>query len=72
MIDEVVVVDDDDAVNTSRTTAIREGVLPGLSGGAALWASLEVAKRPEMSGKRIVTVIPDSGERYINAPFFTH
>ena len=72
VIDEVVVVDDDDAVDTSRTTAIREGVLPGLSGGAALWASLEVAKRPEMSGKRIVTVIPDSGERYISAPFFTH
>lgn len=72
VIDEVVVVDDDDAVDTARTTAIREGVLPGLSGGAALWASLEVAKRPEMSGKRIVTVIPDSGERYISAPFFAH
>ena len=70
VIDEVITVADEAAVETSRAVAIREGVLPGLSGGAALWASLEVAKRPEMRGKRIVTVIPDSGERYISAPFF--
>lgn len=70
VIDEVVQVEDEAAVDAARAAAIREGVLPGLSGGAAISASLILAKRPEMRGKRIVTVLPDSGERYISAPFF--
>jgi cysteine synthase A len=49
---------------------VREGVLAGISCGAALWAAIEVGRRPEMSGARIVTIMPDSGERYVSAPFF--
>lgn len=70
VIDEVIQVTDDDAVTCAHRVARSEGVLPGLSGGAALWASLQVAERPENKGKRIVAVVPDSGERYITAPFF--
>jgi cysteine synthase A len=70
VIDEVIAVTDDDAIETAHLAATREGVLAGISGGAALWAALQVARRPESQGKRIVTVLPDSGERYISAPFF--
>jgi cysteine synthase A len=70
VIDEVMPVTDDDAIATAHAAAAREGVLAGISGGAALWAAIEVGKRPESQGKRIVTVLPDSGERYISAPFF--
>jgi cysteine synthase A len=70
VIDEVVGVGDDDAIETARTLAAREGILAGISGGAAVWAALKVGARPESAGKRIVTVIPDSGERYISTPFF--
>jgi cysteine synthase A len=70
VIDEVVCVRDDDAIETARTLAAREGILAGISGGAAVWAALQVGARPESAGKRIVTVIPDSGERYISTPFF--
>ena len=70
VIDEIVAVDDDDAIETARLCARREGVLAGISGGAALWAALELAARPEMRGKRIAVVVPDSGERYVSTPFF--
>jgi cysteine synthase A len=70
IIDEVVAVTDDDAIATAHLAASREGVLIGISGGAALWAAIEVGRRPENQGKRIVTVLPDSGERYISLPFF--
>jgi cysteine synthase A len=70
IIDEVVPVTDDDAIATAHLAAAREGVLAGVSCGAALWAAIEVGKRPENAGKRIVVVLPDSGERYISAPFF--
>jgi cysteine synthase len=70
VIDEVIAVGDDDAIETARTLAAREGILAGISGGAAVWAALQVGARPESSGRRIVTVIPDSGERYISTPFF--
>jgi cysteine synthase A len=70
VIDEVIPVDDDDAIATAHLCAAREGVLAGISCGAALWAAIEVGKRPENAGKRIVTILPDSGERYISAPFF--
>jgi cysteine synthase A len=70
VIDEVLVCTDDDAIATAHLAAAREGVLAGISCGAALWAALQVAQRPESQGKRIVTILPDSGERYISAPFF--
>ncbi len=70
VIDEVIAVDDEHAIATARLAAAREGVLAGLSSGAALWAAIEVAKRPESRGLRIVTILPDSGERYVSTPFF--
>jgi cysteine synthase A len=70
VIDELVAVSDEDAIETARLAAAREGLLAGLSAGAALWAALHVAARPESKGSRIVCVLPDSGERYISAPFF--
>ena len=70
VMDEVMTCADDDAIATAHAAASREGILAGISCGAALWVALEVAQRPESRGKRIVTVLPDSGERYISAPFF--
>ena len=70
IIDEVVAVDDEDAIQTARDVARREGVLVGISCGAALAAAIEVGRRPESDGKRIVVVLPDSGERYVSTPFF--
>ena len=70
ILDEVIAVDDEDALETARLVARTEGVLPGISGGAALWAAMHVGNRPEMKGKRIVVIVPDSGERYVSTPFF--
>jgi cysteine synthase len=70
VIDEVIPVTDDDAIDTARALAAREGVSAGISAGAAVWAALHLAGRPDLKGKRIVTVIPDAGERYISTPFF--
>jgi cysteine synthase A len=70
VIDEIVQVTDEHAIETARALASREGVAAGISAGAATWAAFELAKRPEWRGKRIVAVIPDSGERYISTPFF--
>jgi len=70
LIDEVIPVSDDDAIHTAWECARREGLLAGISCGAALWASLQVASRPESKGKRIVTIMPDSGERYVSQAFF--
>jgi len=70
IIDEVVAVDDEDALDTARRVARVEGVLTGISGGAALWAAIEVGARRESKGKRIAVVLPDSGERYVSTPFF--
>ena len=70
IIDEVVPVDDEDAIQTARDVARREGVLVGISCGAALAAAIAVGRRPESKGKRIVVVLPDSGERYVSTPFF--
>src|SRR3954468_6668762 len=70
LLDEVIPVDDEDAIETARAAARREGVLCGISCGAALWAALEIAARPEAAGRRIVVVLPDSGERYVSTPFF--
>jgi cysteine synthase len=70
VIDEVMAVDDEDAIALARRCAAREGVLAGISCGAALCAAIELGSRPEMSGKRIVVIMPDSGERYVSTPFF--
>jgi cysteine synthase A len=70
VIDEIIGVGDEDAIDTARLVTRREGILAGISAGAALWAAIEVGKRPEFAGKRIVIVIPDSGERYVSTPFF--
>jgi cysteine synthase A len=70
VVDEILTVDDEDAIETARLSAAREGVLAGISGGAALHAAIEVGSRPGMSGKRIVAIVPDSGERYVSTPFF--
>jgi len=71
VIDEVISVSDEDALETARLAAREEGVLAGISAGANIAAALEVAARPEMAGKRVVTVICDSGERYVSLPFFS-
>ena len=70
VIDETIGVSDEDALETARLAAKREGVLAGISAGANIKAALEVAGRPEMAGKRVVTVVCDSGERYMSLPFF--
>ena len=70
LLDEVLPVDDEDAIETARRLARREGVLAGISGGAAVAAALEIAARPEFRGATIVTILPDSGERYVSTPFF--
>jgi cysteine synthase len=70
LLDEVMAVSDDDAIHTAWACAKRAGLLAGISCGAALWAALEVAQRPESKGNRIVVVMPDSGERYVSQAFF--
>jgi cysteine synthase len=70
LIDEVVTVTDEDAIETARRCARIEGVLAGISCGAALWAAIEVGSRDDMAGKRMAVVLPDSGERYVSTPFF--
>jgi cysteine synthase A len=70
LLDEVVTVSDDDAIQTAWSCARRVGLLAGISCGAALWAALQVAVRPESRDKRIVVMMPDSGERYVSQAFF--
>ena len=70
LLDEIVPVGDEDALETARLAARREGVLCGISCGAALHAAIEIAHREEARGKRIAVVLPDSGERYVSTPFF--
>ena len=70
IIDEVLTVTEEDAFSAARNLAATEGILCGISSGAALWAALEVAKRPENEGKTIVTLLPDTGERYLSTPLY--
>ena len=71
VIDEVIGVDDEEALETARLAARQEGVLAGISAGANIAAALQVAARPELAGKRVVTIVCDSGERYVSLPFFS-
>ena len=68
--DEIVTVENEDAFATGRALAREAGVLVGISSGAALWAAIELAKRPENKGKTIVALLPDTGERYLSTPMF--
>ena len=70
LIDEVITVTNDDAFVTARRLADREGILCGISSGAAVWAAVQVASRPENAGKRIVTILPSTGERYLSTELF--
>jgi cysteine synthase len=70
VIDEVIAVDDETALARAREAAQREGLLVGISAGAAIEAALEVAARRELEGKRVVVIVPDCGERYMSLPFF--
>lgn len=70
VVDEVIAVKADDAGNTARNLAKKEGILAGISSGAALWAAMEIAKRPENKGKKIVVLLPDSGSRYLSTWLF--
>lgn len=68
--DEIITVTNDDAFTTGREVAKKDGILVGISSGAALWAATELAKRPENEGKNIVVLLPDTGERYLSTAFF--
>ena len=68
--DEIIPVENDDAFATGREIGHREGVLVGISSGAAVWAAIELAKRPENEGRTIVALLPDTGDRYLSTPLF--
>ncbi len=70
VVDEIIPVTDQDAYATGRELARREGILVGITSGAAVWAAAELAKRPENQGKVITALLPDSGERYLSTPMF--
>ncbi len=72
LLDEIIQVTNEQAFSTARRLAREEGVLAGISSGAALFATLEVARRQENKGKIIVTILPDTGERYLSTPVFSH
>ena len=68
--DEIITGENDDAFATGKLLAKHEGVLVGISSGAALWAAIDYAKRPENKGKTIVALLPDNGDRYYSTPLF--
>lgn len=69
--DEIIKVENDDAFKTGRAIALNDGLLVGISAGAAVFAATEIAKRPENKGKKIVVVLPDTGDRYLSTPLFS-
>jgi cysteine synthase A len=70
LIDEIIQVSNNDAVDATRQLAAREGILAGVSSGAAMWAAIQLSRRPENEGKTIVVILPDTGERYISTEMF--
>ncbi|MEA3224787.1 MAG: cysteine synthase A [Planctomycetota bacterium] len=70
LIDEIIQVSNEDALETARQLAAREGILAGISSGAAIWAAIEISRRAENEGKTIVVILPDTGERYISTEMF--
>jgi cysteine synthase len=70
IIDEIIQVSNNDAMETARQLAAKEGILGGISSGAALWAAIQISQRPENKGKVIVVILPDTGERYISTELF--
>ena len=68
--DEIISVENDDAFAAGKLVGKKEGVLVGISSGAAIWAAIELAKRPENAGKTIVALLPDTGDRYLSTPLF--
>jgi cysteine synthase A len=70
VIDEIVLVSNENAMETTRQLARKEGILAGISSGAAMWAAVQLSQRPECRGKTIVVILPDTGERYISTELF--
>ena len=70
LYDEIITVENEDAFHTAQDFGHQEGLLVGISSGAALWAAAELAKRPENEGKNIVVILPDTGERYLSTALF--
>jgi cysteine synthase len=70
LIDEIICVTNDDAGETARQLALKEGILGGISSGAAVWGAIEIAKKKENKGKLIVVILPDTGERYLSTWLF--
>ena len=68
--DEIIAVENEDAFAAGKLVGRKEGVLVGISSGAAVWAAIQLAKRPENKGKTIVALLPDTGDRYLSTPLF--
>ena len=68
--DEIIAVESDDAFSAGRLVGRTEGILVGISSGAAVWAAIQLARRPENRGKTIVALLPDTGDRYLSTPLF--
>jgi Cysteine synthase len=68
--DEIIAVENEDAFKTGKAIARTDGILVGISSGAALWAATQIANRPENKGKNIVVLLPDTGDRYLSTPLF--
>ena len=70
--DEIIAVENEDAFSMGKLMGTKEGVLVGISSGAALWVAIQIAKRPENKGKNIVVLLPDTGDRYLSTPLFAY